>query len=99
MKNFDFTTTLKTFDGTELKEDNTPVTFSSIAVNALMGNYPEDKEQTGIQKLVRFKLAERIFTTPATVELTEEEKKLITDLVDKQFSILVVGKMHQFLEG
>ena len=97
MKNFDFTTTLKTFDGTELKEDNTPVAFSSIAVNALMGNYPEDKDQTGVQKLVRFKLAERIFTTPATVELTEEEKKLITDLVDKQFSILVVGKMHQFL--
>jgi hypothetical protein len=95
MKNF--TTPLTTFTGEEIKEDNIPITFSSIAVNALMGNYPEDKDQTGVQKLTRFKLAERIFTTPATVELSEEEKKLITDLVDKQFSILVVGKMHQFL--
>jgi hypothetical protein len=95
----DFTITLKTFDGTELKEENKSITFSSIAINALMGNYPEDKDQTGVQKLTRFKLAERIFTTPATIALSEEEKKLITDLVDKQFSILVVGKMHSFLEG
>ena len=94
----DFTTTLKTFTGEEVKEDNKPVTFSSIAINALMGNYPEDKDQTGVQKLIRFKLAERIFTTPATVEISEDEKKLINDLVVNQFSILVVGKMHKFLE-
>ena len=63
-----------------------------------MANHKGDETLTGVEKLTRYKLAERIFDTPATIELTNEDKKLINELVGKLFSVVVVGQVFKFLE-
>lgn len=94
----DFTQTLKTFDGTEPLDEGNPIIFSVICINALMATFKDEANLTGIEKLTRYKLAERIFDKPKEVILTEEEKKLIKDLVGKLYSVLVVGQIHKFME-
>ena len=95
-----FTQTLKDFNGAEvLGEEQKPIVYSVIVINALMHTNEEDKTLSGVDKLTRFKLAERIFTTPQNITLTDEEKKLINDVVGKLYSVFIVGTVNKFLEG
>jgi hypothetical protein len=97
--NFDFTQPLKDFRGETLMDGTEPITFSPLSINALMGSYKDEENLPGIEKLKRYKLAEKIYDSPTNVELTDENKRLINELVGKIYGVIVVGNFYKFLEG
>ena len=85
---------------TEAGPDGKPkivnLTLSRVAVNAVLGSLPEDREISGEQKLKRFLLAQKILN--AEVELELEDVKLIKDRVGKVFGPLIVGRAFLLLD-
>lgn len=102
--NFDLE--LKTLDGQPVVEPAPtaddpqavrPVTARSIAVNALLGEYRDDRSD-GEEKLRRFSLARRI-NAGGDVEIKAEEVSLVKRLVGLAYPPLAVGQVYELLEG
>lgn len=87
---------LKTLDGGPVVDASGPVTVRSVAVNALLANYP-DEHPTGEEKLRRYQIA-RAVHAGGKVELRVEDVALIKLLVGKAYSPLVVGPVFEALE-
>lgn len=98
-----FNVVLKTLKGEPLKEQYEDtvrdVTLASIATNALLANYEDEKNLSGDDKVKRFKLAQQINDADGEVEVTAEQISLLKMLIAKGYSPLVVGQAYDILEG
>jgi hypothetical protein len=74
-----------------------PLLLDKVCVNALLQEVPNE-QTTGEAKLLRFKLAKKIYGV-SEVEVTAEEIVLIKDRVGKQYLPLIVGQVYEILEG
>jgi len=71
--------------------------LKSAASSALLGNY-QDERIEGAEKVLRYKLAMKIFGAGEEVELTAEEIALIKKLIARMFSVLITGQAWEYLE-
>lgn len=73
-------------------------TYAAAAVEALTSLY-QDEQPTGIEKVRRFKLAERIYLVPNEVMLEDDDISLLKTLVSKLYDPVVTGRMYNLLES
>lgn len=93
----DFSTTIKNLDGKEIEvKDKGVVTLASISCDALL--FAEEKE-AGEEKYKKFKLAEKIYSNPESVNLAIEEAALIKKIIPNFYGPLVVGRVWEILEN
>lgn len=95
----DFNQELKQLNGESFadasgKEQKT--TLGSICEQALLANYPDEKELSGAEKFERWKLATKVKGTD--VSLSSEELTKLKMLVGKAFPPLVVGQAWKMLD-
>lgn len=106
----DFRPTLKTLSGKDLMTEDTrmegdnevkfkrPMTLAHAAVTALQIAFPDEKPEL-VEKMRRFKLAQRIHDAPGPVDVDAEEVALIKALIVKIYPPLVVGRSVELLEA
>lgn len=96
----DVTKTLTNLDGAVMKDmvdgEAVDATLRMAMVNAILS--PVEKE-SGMDKVKKFNLAERIHDAVDDVDLTVEEVSLIKERVGVVFSSLIVGQVWKLLEG
>lgn len=96
--NIDFSIPLYDMDNKPINEaPDKPLLLDKVCVNALLSDTPDEKI-SGEAKLVRFKLAKRIYGA-SEIDITAEEIVLIKDRVGKQYLALIVGQVFELLEG
>lgn len=78
-------------------KDKTPAELRTTVVQALLGVY-QDEQINGNDKLLRFKLAEKI-QVGGVVDLTVEEVVLVKLLVGKMYGPGIVGPVYNALEN
>jgi hypothetical protein len=79
-------------DGTE-----TTITLKSVCINALLAQYPNEKDLSGVEKFRRFDLARQI--NSGVEEMPVEDVSLLKDLVGKAFMPIVVGSAWELMDG
>lgn len=87
---------IKNFDGTLIKLNDKDITFKSLIIDALMSNFPDEKLD-GVEKLKRYKLASKIFSSDE-VELSTEEIVEIKQVAAKGLVTIAVGQIYEYLE-
>ena len=75
------------------------LTLRDICVNSLMETYPDEKNLSGMEKLRRGKLAEKIFAGTESTDLTPEEMVLTKKLIGLKYGPLFVMRSYELLEG
>lgn len=93
-----FTAPIKNLDGKPLKEGDREVTIGSIAVNALLTPYEDERNLSGDDKVKRFRLAQSIHDADGEIEVTVEQVALLKSLIAKAYSPLIVGQAWAILE-
>jgi hypothetical protein len=89
-----------TLDGKPfVDEKGEPMSFKTIVANALLGNYQDEANLDGAEKLKRWQLARRIHEAEEIVELTAEEIALAKRLVAKGFVTVVSAQTWELLEA
>jgi hypothetical protein len=95
----DFDSQLFNLDGSHLKDITTgkerDALLKTVCVNALLG---EDKEDSGEEKLRRYRLGTRIYKG-GVIEVTAEEVSLMKKLIGRFFPPLVAGQSLEMLEN
>lgn len=91
----DFNFILKNIDGSDASDGEESITAKMIAVNALLAS--PDKNESGEEKLSRYKIAMAINET-GSVDLKSEEISLIKKMIGNVCTVLVVGQMYKFLD-
>jgi hypothetical protein len=96
---FDGSKVLVNKDGTEVMENDKPITVSFVLINAL-DTAPEGKRFSGTDKLARFKIQSKLHEAVMPVELDLHEVKLIQQaLEDATFiSPFVYGQIFRELK-
>lgn len=91
---------LKTIDGQSMKDnvngEAIDATVKMAIVNAVLS--PVDKE-TGVKKLEKYQLAQKVYNADGEVELSAEEISLIKKQVGEVFPPIIVGQVFNLLEG
>jgi len=90
---------LKSLSGEDLISTNDegvrePITFRTIAVNALLDN---SRKTDGIEKLQRGMLAEQIYQS-AEIDLDEKQVAKIKELVYEMYPPLIILRMSALLK-
>lgn len=92
-------TVLKTVRGEPLKVDEkTPATLKWAAVEALMGNI-QGETLTGIDKVQRYKLAQKVQGGTDDSEFSIDEVAKTKELIGKFFPISVTGAAYEVIEA
>jgi hypothetical protein len=73
------------------------LTIKRAIVDALLGNYADERGLEGMDRLKRFALARRVMDIDE-IDLTSEEVSLILDLAPKKWSTLVYGTLVMLLD-
>lgn len=98
----DFRTFVKSFDGEPIKNGDKEIMIGELCVTAILANYDDEKGLDGNEKVLRFKLANKIFdavhSLAGNVELEAEEISLIKKLVAKHYGPLVVGRVYECVD-
>ena len=94
----DFTRPLFDFAGGVLKEGDKPLVLGVVAVNALMGVYPDEQNLEGSEKVRRYKLASSIYGADDPLDVPAEDIALCKKLIGRGFSTLVAGQAIPMLE-
>jgi len=92
-----FNVSLKNLEGKTLKDKEKDLTLKDVSVNALLGNY-QDEKINGEEKLRRFLLATKIYESNDELELSIDEVKMTKDLIAKGYSVLVTGRALEILD-
>ena len=76
------------------------IVLKSIMIEALLRPHASEERVSGVEKLKRFNLAQKIYESTEEVSLQTEEVALIKELVGvKGFPVLIVGRVFSMLEG
>lgn len=89
---------LKDLSGEELLDgEKKPITNGKILINALMTPLPGDEQLEAEEKLKRFLLAKKLFKEEIC-DLSAEEVVLLRKLVTKNYGVIVVGQILEWLQ-
>lgn len=94
----DFTQKFTDLDGAPILADDKPLTLGTVAVQALVAQFPDEQHLEGVEKLRRYKLATMIYGASASVDIAVEDIALIKKLIGKGFATLIVGQALPMLE-
>jgi hypothetical protein len=99
----DFSSKMTQIDGKPFldptgKPDETQPTLGSIAINALLAAYPDEKDITPEEKVKRFVLAEKIQNHQKDAQLSADEIVLVKKLIGKGYPTIVVGEAWRMLD-
>ncbi len=95
----DFTIKILDLQGKEVQGENeTALTLKEVCVNALQLIFTDEKAISGLEKLKRGILAEKIFLSEKPLELNAVEITTIKDLVAKAYGPLVVLRAWKVLD-
>jgi len=94
----DFKRPLFDFSGDVLKDGDNPLVLGVVAVNALMGIYPDEQNLDGSEKVRRYKLAMSIYSADGPIDVPTEDIALCKKLIGKGFSTVVAGQAIPMLE-
>lgn len=94
----DFSQTFTDLDGTPIQADAQSLTLGMVAVQALMAQFPDEKELDGAEKLRRYKLALAIHGACAPLDVVVEDIASLKKLIGKAYGVLVVGQALPMLE-
>ena len=99
----DFATKFTQLDGTPFldangKQDDKPATLGTVAINALLANYPDEQSLAAEEKVKRFVLAEKIQLHPTDAMINVDDIALIKKLIAKSYPSLVVGQAWRILD-
>ena len=92
----DFGQAIVNYAGVQLHVDGDPVTLRSVCCTALTATIPDEKI-SGMDKVGRFTLAQRIFSAESP-DLTVEEISLIKRLLDSTYATVIVGPAWLLLD-
>lgn len=81
-----------------LSDGGKPATLGSIGVNALMAQTPDDKDQSGEEKVRSYILGSRI-VGGGEIEVTPEDASLLKKRIGKLYGPLIVGQCWPVLDG
>ena len=79
-------------------ETEPSLTLTTVALNALLNTYEDERSLTGKEKADRMQLALKINKNPKEADLTIEQMKLVKDLIGKAYGPLIVGRAYEMLE-
>ncbi len=94
----DFKRPLFDFRGDVLKHGDQPLVLGLVAVNALMGIYPDEQNLEGGEKVRRYRLAMSIYAADGPLDVPAEDIAMCKKLIGKSFSTLVAGQAIPMLE-
>ncbi len=94
----DFKRPLFDFNGEILRDGDNPLVLGVVAVNALMGIYPDEQNLEGSEKVRRYRLAMSIYGTDGALDVPVEDIAMCKKLIGKGFSTLVAGQAIPMLE-
>ncbi len=94
----DFKRPLCDFNGEVLRDGDKPIVLGVIAVNALMGVYPDEQNLDGGEKVRRYRLATSIYDADGPLDVPAEDIAMCKNLIGKGFSTLVAGQAIPMLE-
>jgi len=94
----DFKRPLFDFSGDVLKDGDNPLVLGVVAVNALMGIYPDEQNLDGSEKVRRYKLATSIYSADGPIDVPIEDIALCKKLIGRGFSTVVAGQAIPMLE-
>jgi hypothetical protein len=89
----DFSAIIADLDGKPLAE----LTLGTMATNALMLPFEDERNLSGEEKVRRFKLAQRIHGA-AEVDLTAEDISLIKKLIAKGYATMPTARAWELLD-
>ena len=93
-----FDTILTNLNGQALKDEkDEPTSLKTVAVNALMQPYPDERELSGEDKLKRFSIA-LLIQPGGDIDLNAEQVSLIKKLIGKLYTPLIVGRAYPLLD-
>jgi hypothetical protein len=94
----DFKRPLFDFSGEILRDGDKPLVLGGVAVNALMGVYPDEQNLDGGEKVHRYRLATSIYGANGPLDVPVEDIAMCKKLIGKGFSTLVAGQAIPMLE-
>jgi hypothetical protein len=94
----DFKKPLFDFSGEILRDGDKPLVLGVVAVNALMGIYPDEQNIDGSEKVRRYRLATSIYGADGPLDVPAEDIAMCKKLIGKGFSTLVAGQAIPMLE-
>ncbi len=94
----DFQIALLDFNGEILRDGDKPLVLGVVAVNALMGVYPDEQTLDGAEKVRRYRLATSIYGADGPLDVPAEDIAMCQKLIGKGFSTLVAGQAIPMLE-
>lgn len=80
------------------KEDAPKLQVKHAFINSLMGNYEDERQLSGEDKVKRFKIAEKV-AAGGDVKLIAEEAAELKKVLPKMFNPLVVGRCYALLDA
>jgi len=80
------------------EEKGVEFTLKKIVINALLGNYQDEVNLSGEEKLKRWEMALTIKTAESTLDLKSEDIALIKKLIAKLYAVTIVGQAWKMLE-
>ena len=97
IKNFD--ASINGLNGQPIKDENgDSIILKSLTINALEGNFEDERNLLGEEKDKRGLLADKIFAG-GEIDVTPEEIVLIKQLIGKAFPTLLVTRAYQLLDA
>ena len=81
----DFERRILDFDGNVLRDNDKTLTLGFVAVNALMGVYPDEQNLEGGEKVRRYRLAINIQAANRPLDIPVEDIALLKKLIGKGF--------------
>lgn len=110
----DFSQKIKTLSGEELpsgpdvvdpkdekkKKKAPPLNLEDVCTNALLGSFKDEEGKVdGVEKLKRYRFADRLYGAKEPISLDSGEIELLKTLVAKSYSVLVSGQAWEMLES
>lgn len=80
------------------QEKNVFLTLKKVIINALLGNYQDEVNLSGEEKLKRWEMALAVKATESTIDFKSEDIALIKKLVTKLYAVTIVGQAWKMLE-
>lgn len=95
--------TLSAINGETLKDNDgkgnvVDATLKMILVNALLAPDEKSKNESGMDKVAKYRLATKIYENDS-IDITSEDITLLKKRVGDLFGVLVVGQVYDILEG
>lgn len=89
---------VKNLNGKPFQEEGKDLSIGDVCCNALLFNYPEEKNVSGKEKYRRWKLAARL-NSGGVEDVEIEDLNLIKELTGKFYGPLLVGPIYDILEN